>query len=63
MDTMEPIVAVAFSALCIWLGMRVFNRREPWAVAAGAALLLVVGLLGIGSILALIDRYYWSQIQ
>jgi len=25
------IFAAAFTALCIWLGVRIFNRRERWA--------------------------------
>lgn len=26
-----PIVAVAFAGLCVWLAVRIINRRERWA--------------------------------
>ena len=26
-----PALAVAFAAFCVWLGVRVYNRRERWA--------------------------------
>ena len=26
-----PALAVAFAAVCVWLGVRVYNRRERWA--------------------------------
>lgn len=35
------IFGVAFAAVWIWLGVRIFNRRERWAIRAGA---LVVSL-------------------
>jgi hypothetical protein len=26
-----PALAIAFAAFCVWLGVRVYNRRERWA--------------------------------
>jgi len=31
MTIILPALAVAFAALCVWLGVRIFNRRERWA--------------------------------
>jgi hypothetical protein len=36
-----PALAVAFAAVCVWLGVRVYNRRERWAKSM---LALCVGL-------------------
>jgi hypothetical protein len=36
------ISAVAFSAFCVWLGVRLFNRRERWAKWTAIALTSVV---------------------
>jgi len=33
------ILGVAFAAFCIWLGVRIFNRRERWAKWTLAAVL------------------------
>src|SRR5260221_3752649 len=50
MNIVTPI-SVAFIAFCIWLGVRIINRRERWAKRMAAALLigvLVVYPLSIG---------------
>ena len=39
-----PALGVAFAAFCVWLGVRVVNRRERWAKWTGVALL--VALMG-----------------
>jgi hypothetical protein len=31
MSIVLPTLAVAFAAFCVWLGVRVYNRRERWA--------------------------------
>lgn len=31
MTFLLPILAVAFTALCVWLAVRIINRRERWA--------------------------------
>jgi ABC-type Fe3+ transport system permease subunit len=41
MTTILPALAVAFAAFCVWLTVRIVNRRERWA---RWALALVVGL-------------------
>jgi hypothetical protein len=38
-------LAVAFAAFCIWLTVRIVNRRERWAKRTAAAVILV-GLVG-----------------
>jgi hypothetical protein len=50
MSIVLPALAVAFAAFCIWLGVRVYNRRERWAkrTLAGLLSLPVVYLLSMG---------------
>ena len=31
MNVLLPTLPVAFAAFCVWLGVRVVNRRERWA--------------------------------
>jgi hypothetical protein len=31
MSIVLPVLAVTFAACCVWLGVRIFNRRERWA--------------------------------
>lgn len=35
------IFGVAFAALCVWLGVRIYNRRERWAKWTLAGVLLL----------------------
>ena len=35
------ILGIAFAATCIWLGVRIVNRRERWAKWTAAALVVV----------------------
>src|SRR5579871_4247077 len=39
-----PAVATAFAAFCVWLTVRVINRRERWA--KWAALAVIAALMG-----------------
>jgi hypothetical protein len=41
MTILLPALAVAFAAFCVWLGVRVINRREPWAICLAA----IIGVL------------------
>lgn len=42
MSIVLPALTSAFAAFCVWLGVRVFNRRERWAkwTAVGLVVLL-----------------------
>jgi hypothetical protein len=42
MDVVLPALGVAFAAFCLWLTVRIVNRRERWAkwTAAGLAIVL-----------------------
>jgi hypothetical protein len=44
MEILLPALAIAFVAFCIWLGVRIINRREQWAkwLALGLAVNLPV---------------------
>jgi hypothetical protein len=37
-----PTLAIAFAAFCVWLAVRIVNRRERWAKWLAAGLMLVV---------------------
>lgn len=41
MTFLLPTVAVTFAAFCVWLTVRIVNRREPWAVW----LAIIIGVL------------------
>jgi hypothetical protein len=45
-----PALAVAFAAFCVWLAVRIVNRRERWAkrIAWGVAGLLLLYPLSLG---------------
>ena len=45
-----PALGVMFMAFCIWLGVRIFNRRERWAkrTAWGVVALLLLFPLSVG---------------
>ena len=49
MRILASVLSIAFAAFCIWLAMRIFNRREPWAkrTAVGIAVTLALYVLGI----------------
>jgi hypothetical protein len=45
-----PAAAVAFSAFCMWLAVRIVNRRERWAIWT------LAGLLGFAALLAALNQ-------
>src|SRR5258708_3223754 len=49
-EVVFPILAITFTAFCIWLAVRVFNRRERWAtrMLATAIALPVLYVLSVG---------------
>jgi hypothetical protein len=74
-STLLPALAVAFAAFCVWLGVRVYNRRERWAkwtlaaicgcvfgypLSAGPILLINVHFLGESQVIdALYHPLFW----
>jgi hypothetical protein len=49
MTILIPSLAVAFTAACIWLGIRIINRRERWAKWTLAALAASVAMYPLSS--------------
>src|SRR5579872_4184826 len=50
---------VAFAAFCIWLGVRIVNRRERWAKRTAVAVLVIVVMiypLSVGPVVWLDSR-------
>jgi hypothetical protein len=45
-----PAAAVASSAFCVWLAVRIVNRRERWAIWT------LAGLLGLAALLAALNQ-------
>jgi hypothetical protein len=58
MTTLLPALAVAFAAFCVWLTVRIVNRREQWAkrTLAGLIGLPVLYFASFGPICWLQDR-------
>jgi hypothetical protein len=52
MSIVLPALGVGFAAFCVWLGVRIFNRRERWAKWTAVALagLLVFYPMSIGPV-------------
>jgi hypothetical protein len=48
MSIVLPALAVAFAAFCVWLGVRIVNRKERWAKWTLAAALVLVYPLSFG---------------
>jgi len=65
MTILLPALAVAFAAFCVWLGVRIVNRRERWAkwtaVAMIALPVLYVASFGPahGIICAVDSQWLW----
>ncbi|MBI3861951.1 MAG: hypothetical protein HY290_08640 [Planctomycetia bacterium] len=60
MTILLPTLAVAFAAFCVWLTVRIVNRRERWAkwtLVGLAAMLLVVYPLSFGPAVWYNGRY------
>jgi hypothetical protein len=56
-----PALAVTFAAFCVWLGVRVFNRRERWAKwTAVSVAVLTAYPLSVGPTVWLLCRGYLS---
>jgi hypothetical protein len=49
MGIVVPALVVAFTALCVWLGVRVCNRRERWAKWTLASVSVGIPLLYFAS--------------
>jgi len=45
MSIVLPALTVAFAAFCVWLAVRIYNRRERWAkwTAVGMVVTILVG--------------------
>ena len=58
-------LAVAFAAFCVWLTVRLVNRRERWAKRTLAAVILlpVLYVLSFGPACWLSDRGYIPQVN
>ncbi len=41
MSIILPALGMAFAALCVWLGIRIYNQRERWAKWTLAATILL----------------------
>ena len=50
MEILLPALGVAFVAFCVWLTVRIVNRRERWAkwTLAGVVGVLVLYVLSVG---------------
>lgn len=69
MSTLLPALAVAFAAFCVWLTVRIVNRKERWAI--WLAIVIVAYPLS-GAALAwlapnwassVIDVFYWPFVR
>jgi len=60
MDVLLPALIVGFAACCLWLGVRIVNRRERWAKWTAVAMALV--LCYPGAYFALLKRKVYSPI-
>jgi hypothetical protein len=56
MSIVLPALGIAFAAFCVWLGVRVYNRRERWAKWS-LATILMSGLYP-GTYLIFVDKAY-----
>jgi len=56
MTIVLPVLGVAFAAFCVWLGVRIVNRRERWAKWTLVAALLLAYPLSLGPAMALGER-------
>jgi hypothetical protein len=52
---------LAFGALCIWLAVRIVNRREKWAITIAAGLLIPILLGTLGGIIMRVLRIVSRQ--
>ncbi len=59
-----PALAVTFAAFCVWLTVRIVNRRERWAIrtAIVMAVLFFLGLFFV-ELAKLIDYFDRSRVR
>jgi hypothetical protein len=48
MTLVLSIFGVAFAALCVWLAVRIVNRKERWAKRLAAAIIVIPSLYALG---------------
>ena len=64
MSVALPALAAAFAAFCVWLGVRVYNRRERWAKWTAVALLTLCGYpMSMGPWIAIYVATHKSQAR
>jgi len=58
MNIVLPALAVAFAAICVWLGVRIINRRERWAkwTLATSILVSILYVLSFGPVCWITSR-------
>jgi hypothetical protein len=58
MSIVLPTLAVAIASFCVWLGLRIFNRRERWAkwTLASVVCLPMLYVLTFGPVCLLCER-------
>lgn len=49
MELSLSIAGIAFAAFCIWLGVRVYNRRERWAKRTAVGIIIASPLFYVAS--------------
>jgi hypothetical protein len=49
MALLVSIVGTAFAAVCVWLGVRIVNRRERWAKRTAMAVVALLPILYLAS--------------
>ena len=52
MQIAPAVLGVVFVAFCIWLAIRIINRREHWAIGAGILISTYAGIFGILAVVA-----------
>jgi hypothetical protein len=40
-EAILAVAGIAFAAVCIWLTVRIINRRERWAICTAAVLIVI----------------------
>ncbi len=62
MSSPLPVLAVVFAAFCVWLTVRIINRRERWAKRTALALALAATYpLSFGPVSWLLDSECLSR--
>jgi hypothetical protein len=54
MNILLPVLGLAYAAFWIWLGVRIFNRRERWAIRTAVAALVVSPIGGFFLLLPMV---------